>query len=103
MLTVISKTIIFISSYIPLYIILFVQYCDFSKNLLKQSLLVTLLSIIILSFFMLILFIKYISSTNNIIKTIEVRNVKKLKESNLTYLLSNIIPLIAFDFNIILA
>lgn len=103
MLTVISKTIIFISSYIPLYIILFVQYCDFSKNLLKQPLLVTLLSIIILSSFMLILFIKYISSTNNIIKTIEVRNVKKLKESNLTYLLSNIIPLIAFDFNIILA
>ena len=45
MLTVISKTIIFISSYIPLYIILFVQYCDFSKNLLKQPLLVTLLSI----------------------------------------------------------
>lgn len=103
MLTVISKTIIFISSYIPLYIILFVQYSDFSKNLLKQPLLVTLLSIIILSSFMLILFIKYISSTNNIIKTIEVRNVKKLKESNLTYLLSNIIPLIAFDFNIILA
>ena len=98
MLTVVSKTRIFVSSYIPLYIILFVQYCHFSKNLLKQPLLVTLLSIIILSFFMLILFIKYISSTNNIIKTIEVRNVKKLKESNLTYLLSNIIPLIAFDF-----
>lgn len=98
MLTIISKTIIFISSYIPLYIILFVQYCDFSKNLFKQPLLVTLLIIIILFFFMLIVFIKYISSTNNIIKTTEVRNVKKLKESNLTYLLSNIIPLIAFDF-----
>lgn len=97
MLTVIS-TIIFISSYIPLYIILFVQYCDFSTNIFKQPLLVTLSIIIILSFFMLIIFFKYISSKNNIIKTVEVRNVKKLKESNLTYLLSNIIPLIAFDF-----
>ena len=58
MLTVISKTIIFISSYIPLYIILFVQYCDFSHNLFEQPLLVTLLIIIILSFFMLIIFMK---------------------------------------------
>jgi len=91
MLTVISKTIIFISSYIPLYIILFVQYCDFSTNIFKQPLLVTLLIIIVLSFFMLIIFIKYISSKNNIIKTAEVRNVKKLKESNLTYLLSTLL------------
>lgn len=98
MLTVISKTIIFISSYIPLYIILFVQYCDFSEKICKQPLIFTLLIIILLAFLMLIILINYISNRNNIIKSIELRNVKKLKESNLTYLLSNIIPLIAFDF-----
>ncbi len=98
MLTIISKTIIFISSYTILYIILLIQYCDFSENLFKQPLIVALLTIIILSFFMLNFFIKYISSQKNIIKTSEIRNVKKLKESNITYLLSNIIPLIAFDF-----
>ena len=47
---------------------------------------------------MLILFFCIIKRQKNLIKTIEVRNVKKQKESNLTYLLSNIIPLIAFDF-----
>lgn len=98
MLSVVSKTIMFISSYIPLYIILFVQYFDFSDKLYKQPLLFTLLVIILLSFIVLIVFIKYVSSQKKLIKTIEVRNVKKLKESNLTYLLSNIIPLIAFDF-----
>lgn len=98
MLTIISKTIIFISSYTILYIILLIQYCDFSKNLFKQPLIVALLTIIILSFFMLNFFVKYISSQEKIIKTREIRNVKKLKESNITYLLSNIIPLIAFDF-----
>ena len=44
------------------------------------------------------IFIRYLSRKRNIVKTVEIRNVKKLKESNLTYLLSNILPLIAFDF-----
>ena len=48
MLSVMSKTILFVSSYIPLYIILFVQYYDFSVEFLKQPLLVTLLCIIVL-------------------------------------------------------
>lgn len=98
MLSVMSKTILFVSSYIPLYIILFVQYYDFSVEFLKQPLLVTLLCIIVLSSVLLVIFLIYISNVKNIIKKTEVRNVKKLKESNLTYLLSNIIPLIAFDF-----
>lgn len=98
MLSIISKTIIFISSYIPLYIILFVQYYDFSDKLFNQPLLVILLGIILISFMLLIVFIIYISNKNNMVRTVEVRNAKKLKESNLTYLLSNIIPLIAFDF-----
>lgn len=98
MLSVISKTLLFVSSYIPLYIILFIQYVDFSEKLVKQPLLIVLLIIILLSFILLLIFLKYISNTDGIIKTIEIRNIKKLKESNLTYLLSNIIPLIAFDF-----
>lgn len=98
MLSIISKAAMFFSSYIPLYIILFVQYFDFSECLYKQPLLLTLLIIIIASFASLLAFINYIQSQKKILRTIEVRNVKKLKESNLTYLLSNIVPLIAFDF-----
>lgn len=98
MLSVISKTIMFLSSYIPLYIILFVQYFDFSERLDKQPLLLTLLIIIIVSFILLLFFINYIPTQKRIIKIVEIRSAKKLKESNLTYLLSNIIPLIAFDF-----
>ncbi len=98
MLSVFSKTILFITSYIPLYTILFVQYCDFSISLLKQPLLLMLLAITIVAFLMLIIFLCIIKKQKVLIETIEIRNVKPLKESNLTYLLSNIIPLIAFNF-----
>lgn len=98
MLSVISKTIMFFSSYIPLYIILFVQYIDFSEGLNKQPLLFTLLVIIIMSLVSLLILIVKIPDNKNIVKTVEIRNVKKIKESNLTYLLSNVLPLIAFDF-----
>ncbi len=98
MLSVFSKTILFITSYIPLYTILFVQYCDFSISLLKQPLLLMLLTITIVAFLMLIIFLCIIKKQKVLIETIEIRNVKPLKESNLTYLLSNIIPLIAFNF-----
>ena len=60
MLSVMSKTILFVSSYIPLYIILFVQYYDFSVEFLKQPLLVTLLCIIVLSSVLLVIFLIYI-------------------------------------------
>lgn len=98
MLSIFSKSVLFITSYIPLYIILFVQYFDFSISILKQPLLLTLMIITIISFIMLVLFFGIIRNQKNLIKTIEVRNVRPIKESNLTYLLSNIIPLIAFDF-----
>lgn len=98
LLSVISKCILFITSYIPLYVILFVQYFDFKDWIWNQPLLSTLLLIIIISLLSLIIFINYIRKQENILRRAEVRNVKKLKESNLTYLLSNIIPLIAFDF-----
>lgn len=98
MLTIISKTILFITSYIPLYIILFVQYCDFKESILKQPLLLTLIVLIILSFMTLIIMLNLIKSQTVRLRTIEIRNVHMAKESNLTYLLSNIIPLIAFDF-----
>lgn len=98
MLSTFSKSILFITSYIPLYIILFVQYYDFSISLYKQPLLLILLIIIIVAILVLILFIVIIKKQKILIETVEVRNVKQLKESNLTYLLSNIIPLIAFDF-----
>lgn len=98
LLSIISKCILFITSYIPLYVILFVQYFDFADWIWNQPLLCMLLFIIITSFLSLIIFINYIRKQKNILRRAEVRNVRKLKESNLTYLLSNIIPLIAFDF-----
>ena len=78
MLSVISKTIMFLSSYIPLYIILFVQYFDFSERLDKQPLLLTLLIIIIVSFILLLFFINYIPTQKRIIKIVEIRSAKKL-------------------------
>ena len=90
--------ILFISSYIPLYLILFVQYCNFKESILKQPLLLTLATIIILSLVSLMLMLYLIKSQSTRLRTIEVKNVHLAKESNLTYLLSNIIPLIAFDF-----
>lgn len=99
MLSIFSKSVLFVTSYIPLYIILFVQYYDFSISIFKQPLLLILLIIILLSFIMLVLFFRLIKKQKNLTKTVEVRNVKTMKESNLTYLLSNIIPLIAFDFS----
>lgn len=98
MLSILSKSILFITSYIPLYIILFVQYIDISIPLYKQPLLLTLLVIIIVSQILLIVFLKLMKNQNILIRTLEIKNVKPLKEINLTYLLTNIIPLIAFDF-----
>ena len=98
MLSIFSIGVLFITSYIPLYIILFVQYLDFSASLFKQPLLLILLIIILVSLIILKLFLHIIRKQKNLIKTVEIRNVRTMKESNLTYLLSNIIPLIAFDF-----
>ena len=98
MLSVVPKCIFFFSSYIPLYLILFLQYFDFSENVCKQPLLLTLAIIILISFILHVVLLHFLQNHRNIIKTIEIRNVRPLKESNLTYLLSNILPLVAFDF-----
>lgn len=98
MLSIFAKSILFITSYIPLYIILFIQYYDFNDSILKQPLLLTLAIIIVVSFILLIVLLNKIKKQKIMLRTIEIRNATMAKETNLTYLLSNIIPLIAFDF-----
>lgn len=98
MLSIIPKSIMFFSSYIPLYTILFIQYFDFSDKIFNQPLLLILAVITISSLVLHIILLNLLNNQPNLVKRIEIRNVRPLKESNLTYLLSNILPLVAFDF-----
>lgn len=92
------RVLFFFTSYIPLYIILFIQYCDFETSLVHQPLILTLLIIIVILPLIYILLINYLKNKKSYTKIKEIRNVKPLRETNITYILTNILPLVAFDF-----
>lgn len=98
MLNVISRILFFITSYVPLYVILLVQYYDINEKLINQPLILGLLIITIVAIILFIIFIGFIQKQKHYIKTIEIENISPERELSTTYILTNIVPLIAFDF-----
>lgn len=91
--------ILYFTSNLPLFVVLFIQYVDLENNLWQQPLLLTLLIIIIVLIILLIAILSCIKKQKYLVKQLELSNIKPLKEMSLTYIFSNILPLIAFDFS----
>ena len=98
MLNIISRILLFITSYIPLYIILLVQYYDKNCKLFEQPLIFLLVCFTVLISILFGIFILFIKKQKQYSRTVELENIKLEREVSTTYILTNIVPLIAFDF-----
>ena len=98
MLNWIVRLFMFLTSYIPLYIILIVQYIDLNKRIIQQPFIIFLLSITAISLVLFEIFLLILSKNKMYISCTNISKVEILKEVNSTYLLTYIMPLIAFDF-----
>lgn len=98
MLSWIVRLFMFLTSYIPLYIVLIVQYVDLKKTVLEQPFIMVLSSLTLISLVVFELVLYLLSKSRTYIACTNVSKVEMLKEVNSTYLLTYIMPLIAFDF-----
>ena len=99
MLNKFLRYILYLTSNLPLFLVLFIQYVDIETRLDRQPLLLTLLIMMVLLVVLLIGILIKIKKQKYLVKQIELSNIKPMKEMSLTYIFSNILPLVAFDFS----
>lgn len=99
MLNCLVRFFMFLTSYIPLYVILMVQYMNFDTNIKQQPFILILLILTFLSLLAFEFGLFILNKNKSYITCTNISKVEILKEVNSTYLLTYIMPLIAFDFS----